>query len=72
MNFINTVIFNISTIFLNYNISKGVNKISKVDLVSNVKHYRAGYITESTTFVLAYLIHLHISMSQQSKDLIYQ
>jgi hypothetical protein len=35
INFVNMVVFNTSTIFLNYRISKGVNKISEVDLVDS-------------------------------------
>jgi hypothetical protein len=31
MNFTNTVVFNTSTTFLNYSVSKGVDEISKVD-----------------------------------------
>jgi hypothetical protein len=35
MNFINTVMFNTSTTFLNYSISKGVDEISEIDSASS-------------------------------------
>jgi hypothetical protein len=35
MNFINTVMFNISTTFLNHSVSKGVNEISEIDLAGS-------------------------------------
>jgi hypothetical protein len=35
MNFVNTVVFNISTTFLNYSVSEGVDEISEIDSVGS-------------------------------------
>jgi hypothetical protein len=35
MNFVNIVVFNTSTTFLNHSISKGVDEISEIDLVGS-------------------------------------